>query len=85
MSESLVQANVTAPSNEILQRLLDRLYNSRVSGPSLNYRPHTSRQRLDLTAFSRFGDLDPAATLRLYWAPANEPRSWPGHPSTGGL
>ena len=34
-----------------------------VSGPSLNCRPHTSRQRLDLTALARFADLDPAAIL----------------------
>ncbi len=63
MSENLVQANATAPSNDILQRLLERLYNSLVSGPSLNCRPHTSRQRLDLTAFARFADLDPTAVL----------------------
>lgn len=63
MSEHLVQTNPAAHSNEILQRLLERLYNSLVSGPSLNCRPHTSRQRLDLTAFTHFSDLDPAAIL----------------------
>ena len=63
MSENLVQTNGAAPSNEILQRLLERLYNSLVGGPSINCRPHTSRQRLDLTMFTRFADLAPAAIL----------------------
>ena len=70
MSENLVQENAPAPANEILQRLLERLYNSLVGGPSLNCRPHTSRQRLDLTAFARFAHLDPATILPSLLGPA---------------
>lgn len=60
--EPAAPLNPTSP-NQILQRLLERLYGSLVGGPSLNCRPHTSRQRMDLAAFTRFADLPPAAII----------------------
>src|SRR4051794_22146164 len=36
----------------ILQTMLRRLYASLVHGPSMNARPHTSRQRVDLCALA---------------------------------
>lgn len=44
------------PENAILERMLDRLYASLVRGPSLNCRPHNSRQRVDLTLLDRLDD-----------------------------
>lgn len=43
------------PANRILEKMLDRLYASLIGGPSLNCRPHSSRQRVDVTAFSALG------------------------------
>ena len=51
------------PSNRILEKMLDRLYASLISGPSLNCRPHSSRQRVDLTALSAMGDTQPADVM----------------------
>lgn len=44
------------PDNVILERMLDRLYASLVRGPSLNCRPHNSRQRIDLTLLGGLDD-----------------------------
>jgi len=52
------------PSNRILVKMLDRLFASLTSGPSLNCRPHASRQRIDLTALARLGDISPEEVLR---------------------
>ncbi len=52
------------PSNRVLQKMLDRLFGAITSGPSLNCRPHSSRQRVDLTHLSRLADLSPASVLR---------------------
>ncbi|WNG52676.1 DUF4011 domain-containing protein [Archangium minus] len=41
------------PRNRFLEKMLDRLYASLASGPSINCRPHNSRQRVDLTLLSR--------------------------------
>ena len=43
------------PANHILEKMLDRLYASLIGGPSLNCRPHSSRQRVDLTLFTALG------------------------------
>lgn len=51
------------PDNRILDHMLDRLYASLLRGPGLNCRPHHSRQRLDVTMLSHFGDADPATLL----------------------
>ena len=45
------------PENAILHRMLDRLFASMMRGPSLNCRPHSSRQRVDLTLVSRLQDV----------------------------
>ncbi len=43
------------PENRILEKMLDRLYASLIGGPSLNCRPHSSRQRVDLTTLTALG------------------------------
>lgn len=43
------------PANPILEKMLDRLYASLIGGPSLNCRPHSSRQRVDVTSFTSLG------------------------------
>lgn len=50
--------------NKILTKLLDRLFASLVNGPSLNARPHASRQRVDLTHIARLEDLSAEDALR---------------------
>ena len=45
-----------AEPNKILAKMLDRLLAGLVNGPSLNCRPHASRQRLDLAQLARLGD-----------------------------
>ncbi|HYE60909.1 MAG TPA: AAA domain-containing protein [Phycisphaerales bacterium] len=49
--------------NRILARMLDRLFAAIVSGPSLNCRPHSSRQRVDLMQLGKLADREPAAAL----------------------
>jgi hypothetical protein len=44
--------------------MLERLFGAIVNGPSLNCRPHHSRQRFDLAGLSSLRDLDPAGVLR---------------------
>ncbi len=48
----------------VLERMLDRLLASLTSGPSLNCRPHRSRQRLDWSWLSRLDDVAPVDALR---------------------
>src|SRR5688572_2142107 len=43
--------------NRILTKMLDRLFAALVNGPSLNCRPHSSRQRVDWTHLGRLKDL----------------------------
>jgi hypothetical protein len=47
----------------ILAKMLDRLFASITSGPSLNCRPHSSRQRVDLAQFSALGGATPGEAL----------------------
>ena len=54
----------TDSGNHILEKMLDRLLASLANGPSLNARPHNSRQRLDLTALSRLQDRTADQILR---------------------
>jgi hypothetical protein len=49
--------------NTILVKMLDRLLAGLASGPNLNCRPHSSRQRIDWTQLSRLKDISPAAAL----------------------
>src|SRR5690606_6244735 len=48
----------------ILNRMLERLFAAIVNGPSLNCRPHHSRQRVGPASLSRLRDIAPAAALR---------------------
>src|SRR6476660_4431495 len=50
--------------NKILAKLLDRLFASLVNGPSLNARPHNSRQRVDVAHLSRLDALSPEDVMR---------------------
>ena len=45
--------------NRILSKMLERLFATLVNGPSLNCRPHSSRQRVDWAALARLKDLSP--------------------------
>ena len=51
-------------NNKVLGKMLERLFASMVNGPSLNCRPHSSRQRVDVATLSRFRDLSPEEALR---------------------
>ncbi|MGC4076112.1 MAG: DUF4011 domain-containing protein [Rubrivivax sp.] len=53
-----------ATENRILKKLLDRLFASLINGPSLNCRPHSSRQRVDLVQFAKLDDESPEDVLR---------------------
>ena len=46
-------------SNPILIKMLDRLFAAMLNGPSMNCRPHASRQRTDLVQLSRLKDIAP--------------------------
>lgn len=50
--------------NAILAKMLDRLFAGLTSGPNLNCRPHSSRQRLDWTQFAKLQDIVPGEALR---------------------
>jgi len=51
------------PANRILEKMLERLYAALERGPSLNCRPRSSRQRVDLAELGRLGDLSPMSLL----------------------
>src|SRR5438105_3250361 len=51
------------PNNPILSRMLDRLFAAMLNGPSMNCRPHASRQRLDLLHLGRLRDMEPGHVL----------------------
>jgi hypothetical protein len=57
-------AAVAAEKNRILTKMLDRLFATLVNGPSLNCRPHSSRQRVDWTLLGKFKDASPEDALR---------------------
>ncbi|HWB02691.1 MAG TPA: DUF4011 domain-containing protein, partial [Verrucomicrobiales bacterium] len=48
----------------ILQAMLQRLYASLVNGPSMNARPHRSRQRCDLMELGCFRGVNPSTAMR---------------------
>jgi len=56
-------------TNRILSKMLDRLFAALVNGPSLNCRPHSSRQRVDWTLLAKFKDLSPEDALRKLLGP----------------
>jgi hypothetical protein len=53
-----------AANNKILVKMLERLFAGLVSGPSLNCRPHASRQRVDLVQFKKLKDLAPQEVVK---------------------
>ncbi len=65
MPETDVAPKIPAPipANRILSKMLERLFATLVNGPSLNCRPHSSRQRVDLFSLSRLKDVSPEAAL----------------------
>ena len=60
--------DTTAPGGQagkrILEKMLDRLFAALVNGPSLNCRPHHSRQRVDFAQLKRLADVPPEEALR---------------------
>src|SRR5687767_5132477 len=53
-----------AAGRKVLERMLDRLFAALVNGPSVNCRPHRSRQRVDWMSLSALNDVAPAEALR---------------------
>src|SRR3954452_16443 len=51
-------------THRILSKMLERLFAALVNGPSLNCRPHSSRQRVDWTLLAKFKDLSPEDAFR---------------------
>jgi hypothetical protein len=49
--------------NRIIAKMLDRLFAGLVNGPSLNCKPHSSRQRVDWMMLGKFKDLSAEAAL----------------------
>jgi hypothetical protein len=56
-------------ANRILDKMLERLFAALVNGPSLNCRPHSSRQRVDWTFLARLRDVSPEEGLRAILGP----------------
>lgn len=56
------------PTDEdmILETMLQRLFASLVHGPSMNARPHRSRQRCDWMEFGAFKSLQPSTALKAF-------------------
>src|SRR5690349_8771306 len=63
---------MSGANNKVLVKMLDRLFAALVNGPSLNARPHNSRQRVDFSYLSRLGDLAPEEALRRLLGPDRE-------------
>lgn len=57
------------PANRILSKMLDRLFSALINGPSMNCKPHSSRQRIDLMQFAKLQDLAPEQVLRSLLSP----------------
>lgn len=53
-----------AEPSKVLEAMLERLLAAIAGGPSLNARPHNSRQRIDLTTLEKLADLSPGDVLR---------------------
>src|ERR1051325_8067017 len=54
---------MASSGSKILTKMLERLFASLLSGPALNCRPHSSRQRIDLTSLSRLKDISAEQAL----------------------
>src|SRR5688572_17479307 len=55
---------ISLKDNRIVQRMLERLFAAVVNGPSLNAKPHSSRQRIDLTQLAKLQDRSPEQILQ---------------------
>lgn len=51
-------------TNRVMERMLERLFAAMSNSPSLNCRPHRSRQRIDLTQLRHLRDIDGTEALR---------------------
>src|SRR5262245_6568286 len=67
--------------SKVLERMLDRLFAAIANGPSLNCRPHNSRQRIDLTQLSRLADRDAGAALLELLGETGQMRVLARHPA----
>jgi hypothetical protein len=65
---------MSGPNNKVLVKMLDRLFAALVNGPSLNARPHASRQRVDFSQLGRLGDGSPDDALRRLLGEARQVR-----------
>ena len=65
---------MSGPNNKVLVKMLDRLFASMVNGPSLNARPHASRQRVDFAQLGRLGDVSAEEALRRLLGDARQVR-----------
>jgi AAA domain/REase_MTES_1575/Protein of unknown function (DUF4011) len=70
--------------NRILKKLLDRLFASLINGPSLNCRPHSSRQRIDLTQLAKLRDESAEEILRVLLGPDRQVKVSAKVPATKG-
>src|ERR1051326_1358734 len=52
-------------NNPILSKMLERLFVSMMDGPSMNCRPHASRQRMDLVQLEKLRDVTGGQILSL--------------------
>src|SRR5947208_17054107 len=60
--------------NKVLLKMLDRLFAALVNGPSLNARPHASRQRVDFAQLTRLGDAPAEEALKRLLGEARQVR-----------
>jgi len=65
---------MSAANNKVLVKMLDRLFAALVNGPSLNARPHASRQRVDFAQLGRMGDLSAEEALKRLLGEARQVR-----------
>lgn len=62
-ARQLWSATPRVNNNKILDKMLERLYASLTAGPVMNCRPHSSRQRIDLTQLARLDGSTPASIV----------------------
>src|SRR5438067_4838867 len=55
-SQRGIGSHMIEPKNPILSKMLDRLFVTLMDGPSMNCKPHASRQRLDFVQIERLKD-----------------------------
>src|SRR4051812_1507206 len=65
---------MSAANNKVLVKMLDRLFAALVNGPSLNARPHASRQRVDFAQLGRLGDIPAEEALKRLLGEARQVR-----------